>query len=89
MCAAAHGWIYDWQTLIAGLLGLLAGVVTVVGTLIAAKRQVNAVRRQTKVMRDQERLRIAREGHAFHAMLEAAMTAVIEDGKAQHGSYPQ
>jgi hypothetical protein len=101
MCAAVHGWFYDWQTLIAGLLALLAGVVTVVGTvwgiLSAANRQVKAVnaaadrqitaareqtaaaQHQTEVMRDMERRRIASEGYAFHAMLEAAMDAVIDD----------
>ena len=30
-------------------------------------------------MREIERRRLAREGYAFHAMLEAAMGAVIED----------
>jgi hypothetical protein len=73
MCAAAHGWLYDWQTLIAGLLALLAGV----GTVIAANRQVKAARRQTELMRGIERRRIASEGYAFHAMLEAAMGLVI------------
>lgn len=93
-----------WQTLIAALvaggLALLAGGLTVCGTLRAAKRQVKAVndaadrqitaaqeqtaaaQHQTEVMRDIERRRIAREGYAFYAMLEAAMEAVIEDVNA-------
>ncbi len=108
MCAAGDGWIYDWQTLIAGLLALLAGGVTVWGTLRAANRQVKtandaadrqiraataaadravaaakeqteAARNQTEVMRDMERKRISLEGYAFHAMLEAAMAAVVKD----------
>jgi hypothetical protein len=79
MWAAVYEWFDHWQTLIAGLLALLAGVGTVWGTLIAANRQVKAAQRQTEAMRDQERLRITWEGYAFHAMLEAAMSAVIED----------
>jgi hypothetical protein len=82
MCAAAHGWFYDWQTLIAGLLALLAGGGTVVGTLIASNHQVGTARRQTQDMRDMERRRIASEGYAFHAMLEAAMGLVIKDVEA-------
>jgi hypothetical protein len=110
MCAVAHGWVYDWQTLITGGLALLAGVVTVVGTvwgtLSAANRQVRAVKaaadrqitaaqeqtaaaqHQTAVMRDMERRRIASEGCAFHAMLEAAMSAIIEDVAAVQTSAP-
>jgi F0F1-type ATP synthase membrane subunit c/vacuolar-type H+-ATPase subunit K len=70
MWAAVYEWFDHWQTLIAGLLALLAGVGTVWGTLIAANRQVKAAQRQTEAMRDQERLRITWEGYAFHAMLE-------------------
>lgn len=69
----------DWQTLIAGFLGLVGGVVAYVGALRAAKRQVAAAQHETEVMRDKERKRIAREGFAFHAMLGAAMGALIED----------
>ena len=54
MCAAAHGWFYDWQTLIAGLLALLAGVGTVVVTLIAANHQVKVAQHQTAEMRDMD-----------------------------------
>jgi hypothetical protein len=111
MCAAAHGWVYDSQTLIAGLLALLAGGGTDWGTLRAANRQVKtandaadreikaaneaadrqiaaareqtkAAQHQTAVTREIERRRIAREGYAFHAMLEAAMSAVIADVEA-------
>jgi hypothetical protein len=42
MWAAVFGWVHDWQTLVAGLLALLAGGLTVWGTLRAAKRQVKA-----------------------------------------------
>jgi hypothetical protein len=100
-----------WQTLMAGGLALLAGIVTVWGTLRAAKRQVKtandaadreikaaneaadrqiaaaqeqtkAAQHQTAVTRELERRRIAREGYAFHAMLEAAMSAVVADVEA-------
>src|SRR6516164_2865387 len=98
----AQQFVDHWQTLIAGGLALLAGIVTVWGTLRAANRQVKAAndaadrdikaakeaadrqiaaakeqtkaaQHQTAVTRDIERRRIAREGYAFHAMLEAAM----------------
>ncbi len=118
MCSSPHGWVYDWQTLIAGIFALAAGVGTVWGTLMAANRQVKAAhdaadreikaasdaanrqitaaqqqtaaaQHQTEVMRDMERRRIAREGYAFYAMLEAAMGAVIDDvGAAQELPQP-
>jgi hypothetical protein len=106
-----------WQTLAAGLLALVAGGITVFGTLAAANRQVKAAnesadhqikaaaaaadrqvaaaqeqtqaaQRQTAVMREIERRRIAREGYAFHSMLEAAMSAVIEDVAAARNLPP-
>jgi hypothetical protein len=100
MCAAAHGWVYDWQTLIAGLLALLAGGVTVWGTLIAANRQVKAAKttadRQVDAAQEQvrtaqrmERRRISREGYAFYAMLVAAMDAVIKDIQVASQISPQ
>jgi hypothetical protein len=78
--------IDHWQTLIAGLLALAAGVVTVWATIKSANREITAAQeqtkvaqRQTEVSREIESRRIAREGYAFYAMLEAAMGAVIED----------
>ena len=48
-------------------------------------RATKVAQRQTAVTREIERRRIAREGYAFYAMLEAAMAAVIEDvGAAQN-----
>jgi hypothetical protein len=47
----AHGLLpllKDWQSLIAGLLGLLAGLVAFVGALIAACLQVREMRRAAK-----------------------------------------
>jgi hypothetical protein len=81
--------IDHWQTLIAGLLALAAGVGAVWATIksanreiAAAQEQTKAAQRQTAVTREIERCRISREGYAFHAMLEAAMEAVIEDVEA-------
>lgn len=54
----------------------------------AAADQVAAAREQTEHMREMERLRISREGFAFHAMLAAAMAAVIEDVSAARAMPP-
>jgi hypothetical protein len=87
--SAVGQFIYDWQTLIAGLLALVAGVGTVVATIksanreiAAAQEQTKAAQRQTAVTREIEGRRIAREGYAFHAMLEAAMGGIIKDVEA-------
>jgi hypothetical protein len=87
--------IDHWQTLIAGLLALAAGVIAVVATMksanreiAAAQEQTKAAQRQTAVMREIERRRIAREGYAFHTMLEAAMAGVIEDVEAARKLLP-
>ena len=78
-----------WQTLLTGVFALAAGGLTIWATIKSANRQIAAAQGQTKaaqhqtaVTRELERRRIAREGYAFHAMLEAAMGAVIEDVQA-------
>jgi hypothetical protein len=71
--------IDHWQTLLAGLLALVAGLGAVVATIKSANREITAAQAQTKVTLEIERRRLAREGYAFHAMLEAAMSSVIED----------
>jgi hypothetical protein len=88
--------IDHWQTLIAGVLALAAGVGAVWATIKSANREIAAAREQTKaaqrqtaVAREIERRRLAREGYAFHAMLEAAMEAVIEDIQAARQIYHQ
>jgi hypothetical protein len=80
--------IDHWQTLIAGVLALAAGVGAVVATIKSAGREITAAQAQTKaaqhqtaVTREIEGRRLAREGYAFHVMLEAAMGAVIEDAE--------
>jgi hypothetical protein len=93
MCSGPQWWLYDWQTLIAGLiagvLALIAAGATIWGTVKSANRQikaaqeqVKAARDQTAVLRDIEDHRLASEAFAFHSMLEAAMGRVIEDARA-------
>ena len=84
-----------WQTLITGVLALVAGVGTILVTIISAKREIAAASEQTKAaqkqtdaMRNIETNRIAREEDAFHTMLEAAMGAVIEDAQAARQLFP-
>jgi hypothetical protein len=79
MCAAAHGWVYDWQTLIAGIFALAAGTGTVFATIWSANREIAAAKTQTATMREIESLRVAREGYAFYVMLKAALETVIAD----------
>lgn len=81
--------IDHWQTLITGVLALAAAAGTVWATIksanreiAAAQEQTQAAQHQTTVTREIERRRLAREGYAFHAMLEAAVAAVIEDVQA-------
>jgi hypothetical protein len=76
----------DWGSVIGGSLAVAAGAGTVWVTMKSATREIAAAQAQTKAAQDQtavtreiERRRLAREGYAFHAMLEAAMGAVIED----------
>lgn len=78
--------LYDWQTLITGILALIAALATIRVTIKAANREISAAQEQTRVAQEQiavtlrvERRRIARESYAFFAMLEAAMGAVVED----------
>jgi len=81
--------LYDWQTLITGLLALTAAAATVLATIKAANREISAAQEQTRVAQEQiavtlrvERRRIARESYAFFAMLDAAMGAVLDDIEA-------
>ena len=81
--------LYDWQTLITGILALIAALATIRATIKAANREISAAQEQTRVAQEQiavtlrvERQRIARESYAFFAMLEAAMGAVVEDIEA-------
>jgi hypothetical protein len=52
-----NNWLWDWQTLVAGIAGsliaLAAGALAYVGALRAANRQVAAIREQLKDEREQ------------------------------------
>lgn len=71
-----------WQTLIAGVLALIAAWATIRATQKSANMQVEAAKAQTESALLVERRRIAREGYAFSAMLEAGMRSVLEDVKS-------
>jgi hypothetical protein len=83
---AVAKFLYDWQTLIAGVFAVGAAVVTIWATIRSANREIFASRAQTAVAQKQiettlrlERRRAAREGYAFCAMLNAAMSRVIAE----------
>jgi hypothetical protein len=79
---------YDWQTLIAAGLAVLAALWTIRATSKSADREIAASQAQTVAARDQiattrrlEQQRIAREIYAFNAMLAAAMGRVVAEAK--------
>jgi len=49
--------LYDWQTLVAGLMGLLGGVIAYRGAIISGRRQVAALREQLEAARQQDHKR--------------------------------
>src|SRR3954465_14698834 len=57
-------WLHDWQTLVAGLLGLLGGLLAYRGAITSGRRQVAALREQiedtraAKLQIDQRRLSV-------------------------------
>jgi hypothetical protein len=65
--ALIHRWnlaqfLYNWQTLIAGVLAVLAAWRTIRATVESANREVDAAQRQIETTIRLERLRAAREG---------------------------
>jgi hypothetical protein len=92
--ALIHRWnlpqfLYNWQTLIAGVLAFAAGFGTVVATMIMARRQIKAAREQTEATVRLEQDRVASEALAFRVMLEAAMTRVLFEVAWAKTAYPQ
>jgi hypothetical protein len=89
--ALIHRWnlpqfLYNWQTLIAGVLAVMAAWRTIRATVKSADREVAASQAQTAVAGKQiettirlEQDRAASEALAFHGMLEAAMTRVLSE----------
>jgi hypothetical protein len=88
--------LYDWQTLIAGVLAVLAAWRTIRATTKSADREVAASQAQTAVAQKQiettidlARKRDANEYDAFRAMLEAAMTRVLAEVAWAKQTYPE
>ena len=78
--------LYDWQTVIAGVLALAAAWWTVRTTKLTAQDQITAAGEQTKAAVEQttttirvDRERVASENRAFCVMLEAAMARVLAE----------
>jgi len=87
--------LYDWQTLIAGLLAVLAAWRTIRATTKSADREVAASQAQTAVAQrqiettiDLAQKRAEAEYDAFRIMLEAAMTRVLAEAAWAKKTYP-
>lgn len=52
--------LYDWQTLVAGLMALVAALIAGVLTYVAGSRQVEEIRRQNRFLRRNEARQLAR-----------------------------
>jgi hypothetical protein len=76
-----------WQTLIAGVLALLAAWLTIRATKRSADREVEASQAQTEPTIRLEKERVASEALAFHAMLEAAMKRVLDEADWARKTY--
>jgi hypothetical protein len=79
--------LYHWQTLIAGVLALLAAWLTIRATKRSADREVEASQAQTETTVRLEKERVASEALAFHAMLEAAMKRVLDEADWARKTY--
>ena len=49
--------LYDWQTLVAGLLGVLGGMIAYLGAMTSGRRQVAALKEQIEAARQQDEKR--------------------------------
>jgi hypothetical protein len=88
--------LLDWQTLIAGVLALLAAWFTIRATKRSADREIEASQAQTAIAQKQidttvrlEQERVASEASAFRTMLEAAMKRVLDEAASARKTYPQ
>jgi hypothetical protein len=93
-CIVAR-FLYDWQTLIAGVLAVGAAAVTIWATVKSANREVAASQAQTAVAQKQIETTIhlaeerdENEFDAFRVMLEAAMTRVLFEAAWAKKTYP-
>jgi hypothetical protein len=87
--------LYDWQTLIAGILAIFAAAGTIWATIRSAGREIKASQAQTAVAQKQiettvrlERRRAASEASAFHATLAAAMARILAEADWAKKTYP-
>jgi hypothetical protein len=87
--------LYDWQTLIAGVLAVLAAWRTIRATTKSADREVAASQAQTRATLKQtettfalEQMRKESEASAFHVMLAAAMMRVRAEADQTKSTYP-
>jgi hypothetical protein len=87
--------LYDWQTLIAGVLAILAAGGTIWATIKSANREIAASQAQTAVAQKQiemtlrlEQDRVAHEARAFRTMLGAAMMRVLSEIDWAKKNYP-
>jgi hypothetical protein len=99
--ALIHRWnlpqfLYNWQTLIAGVLAVLAAWRTIRATTQSADREVKASQDQTAVAQKEiettinlARKRDETEFDAFRTLLEAAMTRVLAEVAWAKKTYPQ
>jgi hypothetical protein len=84
-----------WQTLIAGVLAVLAAWRTIRATVESANREVKSSQEQTAVAQKQietalrlDRKRVAREVYAFHATIWAAMEHVLLEASEAKSIFP-
>jgi len=99
--ALIHRWnlpqfLYNWQTLIAGILAVLAAWRTIRATVESANREVKTSQDQIAVAKQQiettidlARKRDENEFDAFRVMLEAAMTRVRAEADLAKKASPQ
>jgi hypothetical protein len=78
--------LYDWQTLIAGVLAILAAGGTIWATIKSANREIAVAQKQIETTIQLEQDRGAKENIAFLAMLEAAMVRVIDETPLARGA---
>ena len=88
--ALIHRWnlpqvFYAWQTLIAGVLALLAGFGTIWATRHIANRQIAETRKQTETTVRLERERLAREADGVLASLAVEIREIINVVIRLHG----
>ena len=84
-----------WQTIIAGVLALVAAWLTIRETKRSADREIEASKAQTAVAQKQidttvhlEQERVLNEDRAFRGMLAAAMTRVLAEAASARKTYP-